>query len=379
MSTGSRTIALAERVIRASNRERPADSVLRQQLKTEKQLEPREAAETARAVFAYYRWKGWLEPDAPLGRSIGQALELAERAADEPLSFPDSELLERAVPAWLSKHMEVLPAWLRTLQQEPKLWLRAKPGQGRAVAKSLSNCRVFGEGVWSDTLQYLGRADLFRTADFQEGKFEVQDISSQAVGLACDPKPGEKWWDACAGEGGKTLHLSALMQNQGLVWASDASNWRLERLKRRAARAGVFNFRRALWKGDSHLPTRTTFDGVLVDAPCSGIGTWQRNPHARWTLLPEDVAELSALQSKLLENASAAVKPGGKLVYAVCTMAKAETVEVVRQFSEKCAGFKPLAVQNPLSPAQPATHSWQLWPQEHCGNGMFVAVWSRSA
>src|SRR5690606_4715628 len=133
-------------------------------------------------------------------------------------------------------------------------------------------------------------------------------------------------------EGGKTLHLSALMQNKGLIWASDRAEWRLRSLKRRTGRAQVFNYRAAAWDGGPKLPTKTKFDGVLVDAPCSGVGTWQRNPHARWTTTENDVRELAEIQKRLLTNVAPNVKPGGKLIFAVCTLTRAETTEVVEQF-----------------------------------------------
>jgi 16S rRNA (cytosine967-C5)-methyltransferase len=241
-------------------------------------------------------------------------LALAGRYAAQPESFSDAELMARAVPVWLPSVMEPRAAWARSLQKEPRLWLRARRGQGRTLAGKLVDCRVFGEGPLADTLEYIGRSDLFRTAEFHAGEFELQDVSSQAVGLICDPRPGEKWWDACAGEGGKTLHLADLMGNKGLIWASDRAGWRLAMLKRRAARAGVFNYRTVTWDGGPRPPTKTEFDGVLVDAPCSGIGTWQRNPHARWTTTVQDVKELGEVQEQLLVHAAAGVEPGGRLV-----------------------------------------------------------------
>src|SRR5262249_48202538 len=162
--------------------------------------------------------------------------------------------------------------------------------------------------------------------------FELQDITSQAVGFICAPQPGQTVWDACAGEGGKTLHLSDLMENKGLIWATDRAEWRLQILKRRAARAGAFNYRAKFWNGSSKLPTKTLFDIVLVDAPCSGIGTWRRNPHARWTTTPNDIRELAQLQTQLLTHVASAVKPGGKLIYSACTLARAETSELVKAF-----------------------------------------------
>ena len=186
---------------------------------------------------------------------------------------------------------------------------------------------------------------------------------------------GETWWDACAGEGGKLLHLSDGMENQGLIWASDRAEWRLRRLKRRTARARVFNYRLAPWDGGQKPPTRTRFDGILLDAPCSGLGTWHRNPHARWTATPADVTELRELQVRLLTHVAQALKPGGRLVYSVCTLTRAETLEVVERFEAQFPGFQPLAMVDPLKPGKPAAAGLWTWPQDRGGSGMFVAAW----
>jgi 16S rRNA (cytosine967-C5)-methyltransferase len=115
---------------------------------------------------------------------------------------------------------------------------------------------------------------------------------------------------------------------------------------------------------------------VLVDAPCAGLGTWQRNPHARWTVTPDDVRELSEVQKQLLANVSPAVKPGGKLIYSVCTMTVAETNEVVAAFGKQFPQFKPLTLTNPFSAKETAAQLL-FWPHETSGNGMFVAAWQR--
>jgi 16S rRNA (cytosine967-C5)-methyltransferase len=168
------------------------------------------------------------------------------------------------------------------------------------------------------------------------------------------------------------------MNNKGLVWASDRAEWRLKKLKRRAARSRIFNYRTRVWDGGPTLPTKTKFDGVLIDAPCSGIGTWHRNPHARWTITLQDVYELRALQVKLLTAAAAAVKPGGKLVYAVCTLTRSETTAVVEAFQTKFPIFTPLPFTNPLVPDSQASPSLTLLPQHHSCNGMFIFAWTRS-
>ena len=170
------------------------------------------------------------------------------------------------------------------------------------------------------------------------------------------------------------------MQNKGMLWASDRADWRLTKLKRRAGRAKVFNYRSAHWDGGRKLPTKTKFDGVLVDAPCSGIGTWQRNPQARWTTEPNDVRELSEIQRKLLTNAAPSVKPGGKLIFSVCTLTRAETTEVVDHFNATHPDFEPLVfpeIKGSRSPL-PSAAAKTIWPQDLNGNGMFIAGWRRN-
>lgn len=370
-------LALAARVLRAADREHRADAVLRQELKAQRRLPPEQAGQVSRAVFSYYRWQGWLAELKSIDERIERALNLSERFARDPMSFSDAELGARAIPAWLETEMEITPAWLRALQAEPRLWLRARLGQGRELARKLGDCRSFGDGALAEILEYQGNRDLFLTPEFHAGEFELQDISSQAVGLLCGASPGETWWDACSGEGGKTMHLSDLMCNRGLIWASDRAEWRLQRLKRRAARARAFNYRSAPWDGGAKLPIRTRFDGVLLDAPCSGIGTWHRNPHARWTTTPQDLVELSSLQLQLLTNAAAAVKPGGKLIYAVCTLARLETTGVATAFTTQSPEFEPLEMRNPLTSKTAEAGEIFLLPQEFGGNGMYVAAWRR--
>jgi 16S rRNA (cytosine967-C5)-methyltransferase len=370
-------LEIAASIIRSSSRERPADAVLRSQLKEQAGLSRTDSTEVTRMVFAFFRWFGWLDKNLPIIQQIERASELAKQFARQPESISDAELTTRAIPDWARDQVNITPEWARALQGEPVLWLRARPHEGKAVASKVGDCRPFGAGPLGDILKYNGREDLFRHPVFQEGAFELQDISSQAVGLVCAPQPGQTWWDACAGEGGKLLHLSALMENKGLIWATDRAAWRLDKLKRRTARARSFNYRSRVWDGGQNLPTKTRFDGVLVDAPCSGIGTWQRNPHARWTVTPEDVSELAAVQKRLLQHVAPAVKPGGKLIYAVCSLARAETVEVARAFLAELPSFESVLLVNPLAPEVPAADQLWLWPQHFGGNGMFVAAWVR--
>lgn len=362
------------KIIAQADREHPADTLLRETFKRLRVFNADETRAISNTVFTYFRWRGFVNASDETETQVRQAFTLAAQFERDPFSLADEQLRTNTVPDWTAAEVDANVDWLRILQRPPNLWLRAKRGQGTLLAnKLLAEPRLL-----PDALVYGGNEDLFRTPEFHAGEFELQDISSQAVGFVCAPQPGETWWDACAGEGGKLLHLSDLMENKGLIWASDRAEWRLKQLKRRAARAKAFNYRAELWNGGAKLPTKTKFHGVLVDAPCSGVGTWQRKPHARWTTTLADVKELAAIQNQLLANVADSLKPGGKLVYSVCTLTRSETVEVVSEFEKQFPEFKPLAVSNPLAPTAPASPQLWLWPQETGGNGMFIAVWQRS-
>lgn len=355
----------------------PADRLLKERLR-DAQFGPGTGALAARLVFSWFRWHSFLRDAEPSPESLLHTLDLADRYATEPARFDASALVDGAVPGWLSQHMEVHEGFVRALQREPVIWLRARPGSARELAAQLPPgvLRDAPAGL-PDALRYTGAEDLFRSAPFNKGRFEIQDIASQAVGVVCTPRPGETWWDACAGEGGKTLHLADLMHNRGLLWASDRSAARLAVLRRRAARAGIFNYRTVAWEGGARPPTRTMFDGVLVDAPCSGVGTWQRNPHARWTTGPADVRELAVIQQGLLDTAAGSVKPGGRLVYAVCTLTRDETTAVAAAFAKAHPDFEPAPFADPFAPGGAPVPQATWEPQLTGGNGMFVAVWRR--
>ncbi|HAV64407.1 MAG TPA: RNA methyltransferase [Verrucomicrobiales bacterium] len=360
---------LAGEVIRQADRDRPADALLRQVIREDRRITPDQAREISEAVFAFYRWRGWLSEDYPLAQQIVYAAKLQADFLSGERVLSDENLSRRTVPEWVGKELKVTLPWLKALQSPSKLWLRCRPGTREAVAEELGNCERVPEPA--DALVYTGSKDLFQTSGFRGGRFELQDVNSQRVGFTANPQPGETWWDACAGEGGKTMHLSDLMQNKGLIWASDRAEWRLKKLKQRASRAGVFNYRTVPWDGGERPPTKTRFDGILIDAPCTGMGTWQRNPHARWTTTVEDVAELATAQLALLMHAAPSLKPGGRLVYAVCTLTRRETVDVASRFERHAEGFERLVASG--------TDKGYLWPQNTGGNGMFIAVWRKKA
>ncbi len=361
-------------VIAAAEKKR-ADAALRDALK-DADLSGAEKSQVTHLVFSYFRWLGWIDRAKPLRIQLEHVNELVESFAANPARFKDAELIERGLPAWSLDFIPATGAMVRAFQSEPRLWLRARPGEGQALAAKLGECLPHPH--LADALWFQGREDLFRSPEFHEGQFEVQDLSSQAVGHLCAPVPGQTWWDTCAGEGGKTLHLCDLMQNKGLVWASDPAEWRLTNLKRRAGRSKLFNYRVKAWAHKDHLPTKTKFDGILVDAPCSGIGTWGKNPHARWTTTLKDVTELAAIQKSILGKIAASVKPGGKLIYSVCTLARPETDEVADWFVANEKDFEPIEMENPLAPgSRSKAGRLTLLPQEIQANGMFIAAWRR--
>ena len=371
-----RWLKLAAAVVERSSREQPADAVLRQCLREVGGLSGSETTQITKAVFSYFRWLGWIKPDLRLESKIRAGLEHADEFERRPHAFRDDELFARVVPEWVHEATAATAAWARAIQGEPPLWLRAKPGRAQALAQVLGYTHP---GALPDALNYTGASDLFRQPEFHAGEFEIQDIASQAVGWACTPQPGETWWDACAGEGGKLLHLSVLMRGKGLIWASDRAAWRLKKLRLRAARAHCSNYRPVPWDGGARPPTKTRFAGVLLDAPCTGLGTWQRNPHARWTTTPDDVRELAAVQTRLLNHIAPSVKPGGKLIYSVCTLTRAETEEVAAAFQAAHPEFSPLPLAHPLEAGAAPQPQLLLWPQHTGGGGMFIAGWRRSS
>jgi len=184
-----------------------------------------------------------------------------------------------------------------------------------------------------DALKLVERANVFVTQCFKDGLFEVQDASSQLVAEYLDVKPGMKVIDTCAGAGGKTLHLAALMENKGQLIATDIYESKLKKLKKRTRRAGVHNVTtKPLDSSKVMKKMKGTADRVLIDAPCSGIGVLRRNPDSKWKLQPEFVDNIKKTQAEILENYSALVKTGGKLVYATCSILPSENENQVQLF-----------------------------------------------
>jgi 16S rRNA (cytosine967-C5)-methyltransferase len=234
-------------------------------------------------------------------------------------------------------------------------------------------------------LRVKGRPPLATLASFKSGLIEVQDEGSQLVALLADARPGMRVVDFCAGAGGKTLALAAQMQNKGKLFACDVLQGRVDRAATRLNRAGVYNVERLGLSSERDPWVKRHaggFDRVLVDAPCSGTGTWRRNPDARWRLKPGDIDELSALQRRIIDSAARLVKPGGRMIYATCSLLPAENVDHLAWIAENLPDFSlvPLSqvwheVIGSACPVPGDTLS--LTPARNGTDGFFTAVFQR--
>lgn len=265
------------------------------------------------------------------------------------VKLSDGELLPDWVKEQLPEDLDT-EKFLRLLTVRPPMWLRMQGGDLQTVAAEMS---AHGETAFephpklADAVSVRTKVNLFTLESYRNGKFEIQDLASQCVGHIADPRPGERWLDPCAGAGGKTLHLAQLMRRRGTVVASDVRTSKLEDLRRRARRAGFPNIvTRAEVRRD-----RTQFDGILIDAPCSCSGVWRRNPGAQWKLESEDIDELAAVQFGILERFAPALRQGGVLVYATCSLFDAENKSVVRKFLDAHPEFKLDPFPHPLTGA----------------------------
>jgi 16S rRNA (cytosine967-C5)-methyltransferase len=232
-----------------------------------------------------------------------------------------------------------------------------------------------------------GRPPLAGMDIFKNGLIEIQDEGSQLVALLVNPRPGERVVDFCAGAGGKTLALAAMMQNKGKLVATDVLKGRIERSATRLRRAGVNNVERRDLSSERDPWVKRhagSFDKVLIDAPCSGAGTWRRNPDAKWRLKPGDLTELVDLQKRILESAARLVRSGGRLVYATCSLFQEENADQVAAFLAAHPDFALVPAPQAWAEAQAALggdtpcpvdgEMLILTPARHGTDGFFVAV-----
>jgi 16S rRNA (cytosine967-C5)-methyltransferase len=236
-------------------------------------------------------------------------------------------------------------------------------------------------------LRVQGKPALNKLPLFSEGGVEVQDEGSQLLALLLAPRRGEMIVDFCAGAGGKTLALGAAMRNSGRLYAFDVSGHRLDALKPRLARSGLSNVYPAqiAHERDERVKRLTgKIDRVLVDAPCSGLGTLRRNPDLKWRQSPQAVQELRLKQQAILESAARLLKPGGRLVYATCSLLEAEDEAIADAFSAAHPEFARVPAAEALRKAQVGQAEQldregylRLWPHRHGVDGFFAAAWEK--
>jgi 16S rRNA (cytosine967-C5)-methyltransferase len=307
---------------------------------------------------------------------------------------PDLTLAEQAdFPDWLVERLstrmsgEEILTLARGLNQPASLNLRVNAlkatrddvlRQLAAADIEAEPCRYAPLGI-----RLKGRPSLSRHPLYLEGKIEVQDEGSQLLGYLLAPRRGEMVADFCAGAGGKTLLLGAMMRSSGRLYAFDVAEKRLAKLKPRVARAGLSNVHPVCISGENDIRVKRLagkIDRVLVDAPCSGLGTLRRNPDLKWRQTPESVAELTRKQGDILAGASRLVKAGGRLVYATCSILPEENEAVVDAFLAAHPDFARLSAVELLAKQEIVVDTGEdlrLLPHVHGTDGFYAAVMER--
>jgi 16S rRNA (cytosine967-C5)-methyltransferase len=311
-----------------------------------------------------------------------------EAAAEQPLE------VQCELPDWVIEKLRrrfdepSLIALARGLLQTAPLDLRVNTIK---MSRETAAQRLAQDGIRASPTPYSpeglrveGRPAINRHPVFLEGGIEVQDEGSQLLCHLLAPRRGEMVVDFCAGAGGKTLALGALMRSTGRLYAFDISPKRLAGLKPRLARSGLSNVHPQRIEGASDSRVRRLagkIDRVLVDAPCSGLGTLRRNPDMKWRQTPEDLGELVAKQASLLSQAARLVKPGGRIVYATCSILDDENRAIAEAFRSENPQYLPVPAAGVLEKERIALSTgeyFELWPHTHGTDGFFAAVFERA-
>lgn len=261
-----------------------------------------------------------------------------------------TKAIEYSIPDWLAETLEkeLGPKWekeMKALNEQAPTVLRANSLKTsvKELISDLHEESVESNPIrgYQDAVQLEEKKNVFLTTAFKEGLFEVQDASSQKIGYFMDVKEGQRVIDVCAGAGGKTLHLAALMKNKGQIIAMDIFEWKLAELKRRAKRAGAHNIETRVIS-DTKVIKRLhdKADRLLIDAPCSGLGVLKRNPDSKWKIDAEFIERIKKEQQQILQDYSKMVKKGGKMVYATCSILPSENNLQVEEFLKSNPDFK---------------------------------------
>ena len=395
----------------------PADAVVSRYFRENRQLGHADRAFVAETVFAVLRrgrslearcagklsdrrrllaalavTRGWSQRElAPVLKASEEEWLAAAKAMPEA-DFPPAVRCD--LPDWLYNRLETqfgadeTLALAHALNQPAPLDLRVntlKANRDEVLAKLAADDIAAMPGPLSPiAVRLRDKPALAKHPLFIEGVVEVQDEGSQLLGFLLEPKRGEMVVDFCAGAGGKTLLLGALMRNTGRLYAYDVSDKRLANLKPRLARSGLSNVHPARIEHERDTKIKRLAgkaDRVLVDAPCSGLGTLRRNPDLKWRQDEASVAELTVKQSSILEAAATMVRPGGRLVYATCSLLTAENNEIVAAFLAKHPDFTLTPASDILAKQGIAFDGdmLRLLPNQHNTDGFFAAALERKA
>lgn len=278
--------------------------------------------------------------------------------------------IRESIPDWLEERgaQELEASWepvLHALNEPAPVVIRVNTlkTDASALGQLLLAEGVQTEGLEGDAMKVLQRKNLFSTEAFRQGYFEVQDYASQQVAPFLRPEPGMRVVDACAGGGGKSLHLAALMQNKGRIIAMDTEGWKLDELKRRARRAGADIIEtRPIDSTKVIKRLENSADRLLLDVPCSGLGVVRRNPDAKWKLDIPFIEKVRQTQQEILRSYSRMLKPGGLMVYATCSILPSENDRQVENFLKEQNGKFELLEQK------------RLLPNEFGYDGFFMAL-----
>ncbi len=314
----------------------------------------------------------------PVVRPEFKNIDTAKIASRMKMQKPAA--VEHSFPDWLVElgQKEFSSDWpkiMQSLNKDPSIYLRANTLKTtiEKLIQTLKNEKIEAQKIKDSMniptgLHLQERKNVFSTQAFKNGLFEMQDAGSQAIAPLLQVEPGQTVADTCAGSGGKTLHLAALMQNKGKIVAMDIVDQKLQDLKLRATRAGATIVETMLIDSPKAIQRlENAFDRVLVDSPCSGLGVLRRNPDAKWTLNLEQIQTLMNTQKDILSRYSAMCKSGGIMVYATCSILKSENEDQIKWFLDSTAG-----------------KNWSLlsehriWPHLHDFDGFYAAVLKKS-
>lgn len=360
------------------NNNRYADKVIEKTLRSNPKWGARDRGFVAESVYEMVRWWRLIEAVSPSkdhyhrfgtywllqGNKLPDWREfkgLDPSEVKSKLNKIQQRSVLQSIPDWLDEMgaSQLGEKWDReidTLNQTASVVLRVNTL--KTSREDLMN-RLAADGVdtyapkgYKDALVLAERQNIFKNPAFKEGMYEIQDASSQLVAAALEVEPGMRVIDACAGAGGKSLHLAALMENKGRILSMDVEAWKLTNTKLRARRNGVSIIETRLIEGNKTIKRlKDSADRVLLDVPCSGLGVLKRNPDTKWKLSPESIEKVQVMQQEIIQDYASMVKPGGLLVYATCSILPKENQDQVSKFlaSEKGQEFELLEDQKVLA------------------------------